>query len=64
MMTILVCTFKDYEELPTNQSELYERFVTLPISRCLNKLDGTLPSILSLNKLPEKYKIYCILQIV
>ena len=33
MMTIMVCTFKEYKELPTNQSELYERFVTLVISR-------------------------------
>ena len=28
MMTIMVCTFKEIEELPTNESELYERFVT------------------------------------
>ena len=56
MMTIMVCTFKEIEELPTNQSELYERFVTLAISRCVQKLDKT--SILSLNKLPKKYQEY------
>ena len=56
MMTIMVCTFKEYEELPTNQSELYERFVTLVISRCLQKLGNT--GIAYLNLLPEKYYSY------
>ena len=56
MMTILVCTFKKCEELPTNQSELYERFITLAISRCLQKLEKT--SFLSLNELPERYQTY------
>ena len=56
MMTIMVCTFKEIDELPTNQSELYERFITLAISRCVQKLDKT--SILSLNRLPEKYRAY------
>ena len=56
MMTIMVCTFKEIEELPTNQSELYERFITLAISRCVQKLDQT--SILSLNRLPKKYQQY------
>ena len=60
MMTILVCSFKEYGELPTNQSELYERFVTLAILRCLHKLDNTLSTstITSLSKLPERYQIY------
>ena len=59
MMTIMVCTFKEYEELPINQSELYERFVTLVISRYLQKLDDTLPkNILSIKKLPARYQIY------
>ena len=56
MMTIMVCTFKEIEELPTNQSELYERFITLAISRCVQKLDKT--NILSLNRLPKKYQEY------
>ena len=56
MMTIMVCTFKEIEELPTNQSELYERFITLAVSRCVQKLDKT--SILSLNRLPKKYQQY------
>ena len=55
MMTILVCTYKICEELPTNQSELYERCITLAIIRFLQKFDDTLPIILSLNKLPEKF---------
>ena len=59
IMTIMVCTFKEYEDLPANESELYERFVTLAILHCLQKLDNTLPtSILSLHKLPEVYKTY------
>ena len=43
MMTIMVCTFKQNEELPTNQSEIYERLVTLVISRYLQKFDDKLP---------------------
>ena len=59
MMTIMVCSFKQYEELPTNESEVYERFVTLAISHCLERLDDKLPtSILALNKLPVKYQTY------
>ena len=60
IMTILACTFKEYEELPTNQSELFENFVTLIISRFLQKVvDPELPTvILSLDKLPDKYKEY------
>ena len=59
MMTIMVCSFKQYEELPTNESKVYERFVTLAISHCLERLDDKLPtSILALNKLPVKYQTY------
>ena len=53
IMTIMVRTFMKYEELPTNQSEIYERFVTLVISRYLHE---KLPkSILSFNKKYQKY---------
>ena len=53
MMTIMVCTFKEYEELPTNQSEIYERFVTLVISRYLHE---KLPKcILSFDERYQKY---------
>ena len=53
MMTIMVCTFKEYEELPTNQSEIYERFITLVISRYLHE---KLPkSILSFDERYQKY---------
>ena len=59
IMTILVCSVKECDDLPTNQSELYERFVTLAILRCVHKLDGTLStSILSLRKLPKRYQVY------
>ena len=59
IMTAMVCSFKEYEELPTNQSEIYERFVALVISRYLQKLDNTFPkSILSFNALPENYQTY------
>ena len=33
IMTAMVCSFKEYEKLPTNQSEIYERFVAVVISR-------------------------------
>ena len=56
MMTIFVCTFKEIDELPTNQSEVYERFIGFAISRCVQKLDKA--SILSLNRLPNKYQAY------
>ena len=63
MMTIMVCTFKNFEELPNNQSELYERFVTLAISRYLQKLeDKPLTNTLLLSELPERYKI-CLQQL-
>ena len=62
MMTIIiimVCSFKHYKELPTNESEVYERFVTLAISHRLHKLDDKLSTnVLSLNKLPVKYQTY------
>ena len=59
MMTTMVCIFKHYEELPTNESEIYERFVILAISRCLQKLDDKLPKgILSFRNLPVKYQTY------
>ena len=59
MMTILVCTFKESGKLPTNRSELYEKFIALTISRCLQKSDAMLSEIvLSLNELPKKYCMY------
>ena len=59
MMTILVCTYKERKELPTNQSELFECFVTSIISRYLLKLNEKIPmAILSLDDLPDRPKKY------
>ena len=60
IMTILVCTFKVTEELPSDQAELYKRFITLVISRYVEKLDFPKPKILHLENLPELYKDYMI----
>ena len=59
MMTIMVCSFKQYEKLPTNQSELYTRFITLAISHYLQRINNKLStSVFSLDKLQPKYQIY------
>ena len=57
IMTILVCTFREYEELPSDQTELYEKFLTLAISRYVEKLEGN-PNqeVLPLKHLPELHK--------
>ena len=57
IMTILVCTFREIEELPSDQTELYEKFITLAISRYVEKLENKPnPTILPLKHLPELYK--------
>ena len=59
IMTILVCTFREIEELPSDQTELYEKFITLAISRYVEKLENKPnPKILPLKHLPELYKKY------
>ena len=59
IMTILVCTFREIEELPSDQTELYEKFITLAISRYVEKLENKPnPTILPLKHLPELYKKY------
>ena len=59
IMSILVCTFKEIEELPSDQTELYERFISLAISRYVQKLkDNPSLVILSLQHLPEIYENY------
>ena len=59
IMTILVCTFKEEDDLPTDQTELYERFVTLAVSRYLQKLESNPNSeILPLQNLPFLYHQY------
>ena len=59
IMTILVFTFKEIQELPANQIELYNKFVTVAVSRYVQKLEE-IPNtdILPLQKLPEIYKTY------
>jgi len=42
LLTILVCTFKDYKELLNDEIELYERFISLTVSRFLQKLDNSI----------------------
>ena len=59
MMSTVVHIFKEDKELPTNQSEIYEQFVVLAFSRCLQKLDDKLPKgILTFDELPIKYQIH------
>ena len=59
MLTILVCMFKEYDKLPNEDSELYEQFVSLTISRFLQKLEGNPPvTVLSLQHFPESYREY------
>ncbi|XP_065903918.1 NACHT, LRR and PYD domains-containing protein 4A-like [Dysidea avara] len=59
MLTILVRTFKAYDELPNDESDLYEKFVSLTISRFLQKLETNPPAaVLSLQDLPQMYKDY------
>ena len=61
IMTILVCTFKESEELPTDQTELYKRFITLAICRYVQKLENNPKSaIFPLQRLPELYQQYII----
>ena len=58
IITVLVCLAKAYDELPTNQHELYEKFVVYTISHFLHKLDGCSESFSTVDDLPAKYKDY------
>ena len=61
MLTILVYTFKDYEELPKDETELYEKFICLTISRFLQKLGGgSANTALSIKHLSEMHHQYLI----
>ena len=65
IMSILVYTFKNVDELPADQSELYERFVVLTISQYLEKLENTGNSdfkVLRLQHLPECYQ-QCVIEL-
>ena len=61
IMTLLVCMFKEIEELPADKSEIYERFIALVISRYVEKCgENSTLKILSLQNLPDTYKNYMI----
>ena len=61
IMSILVYTFKEVDELPADQAELYERFIALTISQYLEELDNNPDfKVLRLQHLPECYQQYVI----
>ena len=46
--------FKEYDKLPNEETELYEQFVCLTVSRFLQKLEhNPPPAVLSLQDFPE-----------
>ena len=53
IMSIMVCISKECDELPMNQSEVYEQFVTSVMSRYLQT-----KGVLSFEKLPIEYRAY------
>ena len=63
LMTILVCMFREIEELPDDKTEIYECFIALVITRYVEKCgENSKPKILklSLQYLPDAYKNYMI----
>ena len=61
IMSILVYTFKEVDELPADHAELYERFIVLTISQYfkLEELDNNPHfKVLRLQHLPECYQQY------
>ncbi|XP_065894204.1 NACHT, LRR and PYD domains-containing protein 3-like [Dysidea avara] len=61
IMSILVYTFKEVDELPADQAELYEYFIALIISQYLEKLKNNLDfKVLQLQHLPECYQQYVV----
>ena len=58
IITVLVCLAKEYDDLPTNQHELYEKFVVFTISHFIHKIDEDSESFSTINDLPAKYKDY------
>ena len=58
MMTILVYVFKEKGCLPSNYTELYDKFVALTISYHLQKQKMSKDVFVSLQKLPEEYKCF------
>ena len=61
IMSILVYTFKEVDELPADQAELYEHFIVLTISQYLEKLENNPDfKVLHLQHLPECYQQYVV----
>ena len=60
MMTILVYIFKEKEELPTESTELYQKFLALTISHHLQKQNKTEDLFVSLQNLPTVHKKYLV----
>ena len=58
MMTILVYVFKEKEELPTDSTELYGKFIALAISYHLQKQNKSKELFISLQCLPGDCKQY------
>ena len=56
MMTILVYLFKEKEDLPTDSTELYHKFLALTISHHLQKQNKTEDLFVSLQCLPTNHK--------
>ena len=60
IMSILVYTFKEADELPADQTELYESFVALAICQYLEKGNDFDCKELHLQYLPESYQQYVV----
>ena len=56
MMTILVYVFKEKEDLPTDSTELYHKFLALTISHHLQKQNKTGDLFVSLQCMPTDHK--------
>ena len=59
MLILLVRTFKEYDQLPSDEIELYQKFICLAMSRFLQKVDSNPPeAVLSIKELLPIYQNY------
>ena len=58
IISVLVCIVKEYDKLPANQVEVYERFVIFTISRFLQKFEHLNYPLSTFDEIPVKYKSY------
>ena len=58
-MTILLCLFKEQQQLPISQTDLYEKFILLTILHHLKKVGVSLYAINTLKQLPKAVCIHC-----